>query len=313
MGAYCVVGGAGFVGGNLVQRLVTEGHTVRVLDVVPPDAAFRLKGIDHDYRWQSTLDFHADDIEGMGAVIYLAAQADVPLGITSPSYTFQQNVMSTVRYFDELRRWKEAGHRVPRTIYMSSESVYGVVPKVLQPITEEAPLNPTNAYAVSKMCAEAVARAYATQYDLPLTVLRSTTLYGPASRTKQVVPIFIRQALAHKDITVEGDGSQTRDFNFVFNMVHGILLALDRELDGTFNIASGREVSIKELAELVIDAVKKVSDTTSEVVFGPWRPGEKGVQLNISMKKAQNRLGYNPLYTLDSGLAQTVEWWAAHQ
>jgi len=186
-----------------------------------------------------------------------------------------------------------------------------VVPKEFQPIREDAPLNPTNAYAVSKMCAEAVVRAYAAQYDLPVTILRSTTLYGPASRTKQVVPIFIRQALAGKDITVEGDGSQTRDFNYVGNMVHAIGLALERDTPGTFNIGSGREVSVKTLAELVIDAVRAAGySTTSEVKFGPWRPGEKGVQLSISIEKARNQLGYVPALSLEEGLDETVRWWA---
>jgi UDP-glucose 4-epimerase len=312
VGAYGVIGGAGFVGGNLVNRLVSDGHLVRVFDVVPPDAATRLKTVSSriDYRWKSGLDLELEDIADLDQVCYLAAQADVPLGISSPRYTFQQNVMSTVRYADLLSKSKNP----PRTVYMSSESVYGVVPKEFQPIKEDAPLNPTNAYAVSKMCAEAVVRAYAAQYNLPVTILRSTTLYGPASRTKQVVPIFIRQALQGKDITVEGDGSQTRDFNYVGNMVEAIRTVLGREFaTGTFNIGSGREVSIAELAEAVISAVSRVADTSSKVTYGPWRPGEKGVQLSISIEKAKETLGYSPWMSLEEGLDTTVLWWKDHQ
>ena len=317
MAAIAVVGAAGFVGGNLVKALVSDGHRVKGIDLVPPDGATRLapvmdkkRDLEFEYVWKSALDLAEDDIDDVDVVIYLAAQADVPLGISSPTFTFQQNVMSVVHYMDLLTR---PGIEPPRTIYMSSESVYGVVPKEFQPIREDAPLNPTNAYAVSKMCAEAVVRAYAAQFNLNATVLRSTTLFGPNSRTKQVVPIFIRQALQGKDITVEGDGSQSRDFNYVGNMIRGIYLALERDIPGTFNIGSGREVSIKELAEKVIETVRGLGvETESKVVFGPWRPGEQGVQLSVSIDKARDLLGYTPLLTLEEGLHETVRWWAKH-
>jgi UDP-glucose 4-epimerase len=311
-----VIGGAGFVGGNLVPELIKGGHSVRVLDLVEPDGAVRLAPVmdQIEYRWQSMLDFSLDDLDSPDVVVYLAAQADVPLGISSPTYTFQQNVLSTVRYMHEI---SVLGNMAPRTIYMSSESVYGVVPKELQPITEEAPLNPTNAYGVSKLCAEAVVRAYAAQYDLPVTVLRSTTLYGPASRTKQVVPIFIRQALAGKPITVEGDGSQSRDFNYVGNLVSAIHSVIAKQVNGVYNIGSGQEVSIKQLAEMVIYATSSytmlntnTTMRTSKVTFGPWRPGEKGVQLNVSIDKARRELEYKPVFSLHEGLAKTVYYWA---
>ena len=309
MATVVVIGGAGFLGGNLIPELLEDGHKVRVIDVVPPDGATRLAKVAKqiDYRWASVLDFDAEMLELADVVLYLAAQADVPLGISSPMYTFQQNVMSTVHYMHVLSRLSVP----PRTVYMSSESVYGVVPRVLQPIKEDAPLNPTNAYAVSKMCAESVVRAYAAQYEIPVVVLRSTTMYGPASRTKQVVPIFIRQALAGKDITVEGDGSQSRDFNYVGNMVSAIRRVLAQPaVTGTFNIGSNREMSIKQLAEAVIGSVRRtVGPTDSKVVFGPWRPGEKGIQLFVSSRKAAEQLGYEPQISLEHGLDLTTTYW----
>ncbi len=302
MVAVVVIGGAGFLGGRLIPRLVDQGDKVRVIDVVSPDGATRLRNRMSfiEYRWQSAVDLIPEDVAGFDVVVFLAAQADVPLGIRSPLFTFQQNVMPVVHYMHLV---STQTNPPPRTIYMSSESVYGVVPRELQPIKEDAPLNPTNAYAVSKLCAEAVVRAYATQYGLPYTILRSTTLYGPNSRTKQVVPIFIRQALAGKPITIEGDGSQSRDFNYVDNMVSGIIHALARpEVKGTFNIGSGREVSIKELAELIV----KLADSSSEIQTGPWRPGEQGVQLAVDIGKAKRELSYWPDHSLEHGLVETV-------
>jgi UDP-glucose 4-epimerase len=316
MGTYGVTGAAGFVAGNLIPKLVEAGHAVRGFDVVAPDGAWRIaKEVEAkqvDYRWKSTVDLESADLDGVDALVHLAAQADVPLGIASPRFTSIANIDSTLRIWDVLSKRKLEGRPVPRVIHMSSESVYGVVPADRQPITEEVPGNPTNAYAATKLAAETIAKAYAAQFGLPLTILRSTTLYGPGSRTKQVVPIFIRQALRGQDITVEGDGSSTRDFNYVGNMVDGIGLALaNPSALGTFNIGSGREVSVGELAQAAVDAVNRLRATPSKVTYGPWRAGEQGVKLRISIEKARSVLGYEPRTTFEEGLAETVRYWAA--
>jgi nucleoside-diphosphate-sugar epimerase len=297
-----VVGAAGFLAGHLIPALRKDGHVVTGMDLVPPDGLTRLRGVDLKYVWKSVSDLLPEDLAGVDTVIYLAAQADVPLGISSPTYTFQQNVLNVVHYMHVVSQKANP----PRTLYTSSESVYGVIPRKQQPITEETLPNPTNVYGVSKFCAESVVRAYAAQYGLRAQILRSTTMFGEASRSKQVVPIFIRQALAGKDITVEGDGSQSRDFNYVGNMVHGIQLALANHVDGTFNIGSGLEVSIKEMAEAII----RLSGSSSQVHFGPWRPGEQGLTLQISIDKAREQLGYVPQVRFAEGLSRTIAYWS---
>lgn len=297
-----VIGGAGFLAGHLVPVLLNLGHEVTVMDVVPPDGATRLAAVRDKIRywWKSGLDL--EHVGEADVVLYLAAQADVPLGISSPTYTFQQNVLSVLRYMEVIRPVRPA----PRTIYMSSESVYGVIPAERQPITEDVLPNPTNVYAVSKLCAESIVRAYAAQYELPAVVLRSTTMYGEASRSKQVIPIFIRQALANEPITVEGDGSQTRDFNYVGNVVSAIRAAIRHpHVTGTYNIGSGVEVSIRQVAETIV----QLTGSQSEVKFGPWRPGEKGVKLNISTERARRDFGYVPEFTMNEGLQRTIDYW----
>jgi nucleoside-diphosphate-sugar epimerase len=308
MSRVLVIGGAGFLGGHVINKIRLSGWKTRAMDVAPPEAAWRINDAiaakDCEYVWKSAADILPEDFDDVSNVCYLGAIADVPLAIKSPIYTFQQNIFGPVHYMDVVSKLKNP----PRTIYMSSESVYGRIPAEKQPIIEETVLNPTNAYAASKASAEIIVRSFAEQFNLPVVILRSTTMYGPASRSKQVVPIFIRQALRGDNITVEGDGSQSRDFNYVMNMVHAIDLILNSKVkSGTFNIGSGVEITIKELAEHII----RISGSPSKVVNGPWRPGEQGIKLNVSIKKAES-LGYKPIYSVEHGLSETIIWIRGH-
>jgi nucleoside-diphosphate-sugar epimerase len=309
MSRVLVVGGAGFLGGHVINTIRKDGWKTRAMDVAPPEAAWRINDAiaakDCEYVWKSAADILESDFDDVSNVCFLGAIADVPLAIKSPTYTFQQNIFGILKYMETVSRLKEP----PRTIYMSSESVYGRIPIEQQPIKEDVMLNPTNAYAASKASAEIICRSFAEQFNLPVVILRSTTMYGPASRSKQVVPIFIRQALRGQDITVEGDGSQSRDFNYVMNMVNAIQLILKSYVhSGTFNIGSGVELTIKELAEQII----RISGSSSKVVNGPWRPGEQGIKLNVSIEKAESQIGYKPMYTVELGLSETISWIREH-
>ena len=191
---------------------------------------------------------------------------------------------------------------------MSTDTVYGRVSPDKLPIIEESTLNPTNVYSATKVAMEALCHAYHSQFDIPITILRATSIFGERGRLKQVVPIFVSQALANSPITLEGDGSQSRDFCYVGNLVEGILKAVDlpdsRNKWGIFNIGSGRETTLKTLADLII----KLTDSRSEVVYKPWRPGEEGVRLSISIEKARRFLKYEPKVSLEDGLAKTINW-----
>jgi nucleoside-diphosphate-sugar epimerase len=304
MSGVAILGGSGFLGGHLVPSILETGRKVKVIDVVPPDGAFRLKPyMDKiQYSWKSAIDVKPEDFKDITDVIYLGSQADVPLAINSPLFTTNINVNSIVNYLETVSRMPNG----PRTIYMSSESSYGLIPIERQPITEEEVLNPVNVYGASKAAAEIFVGAYARQFNLPSIIIRSTTMYGGASRSKQVVPIFINQALKGKPITIEGDGSASRDFNYVKNSVHGIMKILNEpKAKGIYNIGSGVELSVKELAEHII----RISGSTSEISYGPWRAGEQGVRLNISIEKARREVGYEPLYTVEQGLTETIDWW----
>jgi len=304
-----VIGGAGFLGSHLIPALLHEGHLVTVLEVIPPDDATRLGEAlpKIQYRWKNILDIAASDIAGFDWIINLAALTDVPLAISSPKWCWEQNTNGIIAVLEALRSLAadtSLGGRVPGLIYTSTESVYGLVPKEKHPITEEIALNPVNAYGVSKAAAEMLIRAYVNQFGIRALVLRLTSMFGERCRPKQVIPIFITQALAGVDITIEGEGSQSRDFSYVGNTVHGILLGMKHGQSGVWNVGCGSEHTILEMAKRIIE----LTNSRSVVKFKPWRAGEKGVQLPLSIEKARRELGYEPPFNLEEGLVRTINW-----
>jgi len=307
-----VLGGAGFVGSHLIPALIHEGHEVTVQEIVAQDDATRIREFlpSIHYLWKSMLDITASDISGFDWVINLAAITDVPLAISSPRWCWHENTNSVLAVLEAIRglaTTSESGGQAPGLIFMSTESVYGVVPKENHPIREETAFNPVNVYGATKVAAEMLIKAYVNQIGIKALVLRSTSMFGERCRPKQVIPIFITQALAGRDITIEGDGSQSRDFSYVGNTVHAILLAMKHNETGVWNLGCGSECSIGDMAKLIV----KLTNSPSKIIFKPWRAGEKGVQLPMSIDKARRELGYTPAFNLKEGLLRTIEWFRA--
>lgn len=309
-----VIGAAGFVGSHLIPALLDEGHGVTVQELIPSDGAVNLRDLLQriHYRWKSILDVAASDIAGFDWIINLAAVTDVPLAISSPRWCWHQNTDSVLAILEALRGLAAGsnfeGH-IPSLIYISTESVYGLVPKEKYPITEETTLNPVNVYGVSKAAAEMLIKAYVNQFGIKAMVLRSTSMFGERGRPKQVIPIFITQSLAGKDITIEGDGSQSRDFSYVGNTVHAILLAMRHDQSGLWNVGCGSEITIREIAKRIIE----LTNSRSVIVFKPWRAGEKDVRLPMNIEKARRELGYEPPIKLEEGLRRTIDWFRAER
>ena len=187
----------------------------------------------------------------------------------------------------------------------NTENVYGKLPEERLPAKETEPTNPMNIYSASKVGMEALCYAYSHQYGIPIGIIRSSTIFGERSRPRQVVPIFVRQALANASITIEGKGDQTRDFNYVENMVDGITKAMAKIVKGSgyqvWNIGSGEEVSIKSL----VDSIIRISASSSKIMNKPPRLGEEG-RLCMSIEKAKKELGYAPKISLENGLKRTI-------
>ena len=293
-----VIGGSGFLGSNLVPN-IEANNDVTVMEILPYEQAKHLHGLNIKYIWKSMLDINPSDLKGYDEIAFLAAVSDVPLSITSPQWTLYQNVEGITRFLEALKELEDK----PRTLFMSTESVYGKSKKF--PITEETPMHPTNPYGVSKAAAEMLCREYSEAYKLPVVIFRSTSMFGEYSRAKQVIPIFINQAIHDRDITIEGNGHQSRDFNYVLNMTGAVNLLFKSDIDtGIYNIGSGEEIDLNTLAKTIID----MTNSKSKIVYKPWRLGERGTRLQVSIKKAKRILKYKPVYDFEEGLERTIQY-----
>src|ERR1041385_225035 len=248
-----VVGG-GFLGTYVIEELLkNENNQVIVADKKEPGSFFNhplLIGRANDknlmYRWASAgdvLGLKKDFDDGIDNIVYTSAIADVPYAIESPLDTYTSNVMNTLTFFEFLRRTRFNG----RIIMMSSESVLGHQPeeKLHLEVKEKADgtttsiakglreddciPNPANVYGSSKLAQESIARVYHTSYGIRSVIFRSATMFGPYSRPKQAIPIFVRQALEGSPVTLMGDGSQTRDFCYVTNTSNIIVKTLNNQ------------------------------------------------------------------------------------
>src|SRR5438132_4405060 len=185
-----VTGAAGFLGSHVVPALLKDGHLVIAQDVLAPETATRIK--DHlssvEYRWEGVVDMTPKSLAGVDFVLHLAGQGDVPLANSSPRYTYQLNMDATLSLLLAVKETKTA------MLAMSTENVYGKLPKERLPAKEDERTNHTNSYSASKVAMEALCHAYSFQYGVPVGIIRSSTLFGERSRQRQVISILATQA-----------------------------------------------------------------------------------------------------------------------
>lgn len=309
----------------MINDLLTtdDDSKVIVVDKANPDSLWSFPPLQRyknsgriTYKWQSMgdrlslpVDVNSDYL--VDNIVFTSAIADVPYAISSPIDTYNVNVINTLSFYESLREHHFQG----RLIMMSSESVYGHHPVEELPLNEDKTMpKPSNVYGSSKLAQEQIALTYYRSYGLESTVLRSATMFGPYSRTKQAIPIFLTQVLDNKPVTLEGDGSQSRDFIYVLNTVDAIKKALKaKDVQGEIiNIGSGKETSFIGL----IQAMKVLCGFTTKhkdpryvpIEYKPWRAGEKGLRVLLDIKKAKEKLGYYPLYDMQAGLKMTAKW-----
>lgn len=298
---YLVTGGCGFIGANLVRRLCGEGAFVRVIDDLSSGRGENIAGcavefIQGDIRDAALLERCLKDI---AAVIHLAARPGVINSINDPETDFQVNALATFNLLQSARR-----HKIERFIFASTGgAILGDVPP---PVHEEMCPRPISPYGAGKLTGEAYCSAFWGAYGLKTTALRFSNIYGPYSSHKSSVAAqFIKDILQNRDLTIYGDGRQTRDFLYADDLVSAILLAVTAEASGeVIQIASGRETSVLELAEII----KKVSGRKDiKIQFKPARKGE--VSRNFArIDKARAFLKFNPVTGLETGIVRTWEY-----
>jgi len=300
-----VTGGAGFIGSHIVDRLLSEGHEVLVLDnfstgrkanVALPAQNPHFSLIEADISDLTKIEPH---FKGVDWVFHIAALADIVPSIQNPLGYYRANADGTVAVLEAARR-----HGIRRLVYAASSSCYGI-PDVY-PTPETAPIRPQYPYALTKNLGEQMVMHWAQVYQLPAVALRFFNVYGPRSRTSgtygAVFGVFLAQKLKNKPFTVVGDGKQTRDFTFVSDVVNACVTAAKSGFSGeSFNVGSGRPVSVNRLVELL----------QGEVVHIPKRPGEPD-STHADITKITQKLGWKPKVSIEEGvkiLLENIEYW----
>jgi UDP-glucose 4-epimerase len=300
-----VTGGAGFIGSHLVERLLADGHTVRVLDNFStgrPDNLAHLSGEPRlslervDIATEPKLESH---LAGTDWVFHLAALADIVPSIEHPVDYHRVNVDGTVAVLEAARR-----ARVGRFVYAASSSCYGL-PEVY-PTPETAATRPQYPYALSKLLGEQCVLHWSQVYRLPAVSLRLFNVYGPRSRTSgtygAVFGVFLAQKLKDRPFTVVGNGTQSRDFTFVADVADAFVTAAQSSVvREVFNVGTGAPVSVNRLVELL----------KGEVVHVPKRPGEPD-RTHADIAKIQRELGWRPKVSIEEGvriLLGHIDYW----
>ena len=304
-----VTGGAGFIGSYLVEQLVDAAATVIVVDDLSTGRRENLAHIKGqvDFReldicqinWEHVLNEQPCD-----AIFHLAGNAYVPPSVEHPAWDYRLNLGGTFRLLETLRKTQWPGV----LIYASSAAVYGNPVRI--PIREDDPTIPISPYGVAKLAAERYVAVYSQLYGLSAASLRFFSLYGPRQRKQVVYDLIEKLIRSPSELSMYGDGTQVRDFNYVADAVRAMVLVAGRgPLQGeVYNVASGQECSIRELAETLC----RILEVQPRFVFnGSVRLGDPDKwSVDISRLAA---LGYQPQVSLEKGLRRTVEWYLAAQ
>ena len=300
--------GAGFIGSHLVQALVNAGETVRVIDNFatgrPENIApfrDRIAFYELDITQRKALD---EPFDGVDYVLHEAALASVPRSVEDPLGTHDANVTGTLNILDAARK---AG--VKRVVYAASSSAYGEIEGEFK--REDMYPQPLSPYAAAKLASEFYCQAFTSVYGLETVALRYFNVFGPrqdpTSAYAAVIPLFITAMLDSRPPTVHGDGTQTRDFTYIDNVVHGNLLACKAPAEATgqvYNLACGDKISLLDL----IATINRVLGTNVEPVHTDPRPGDIH-DSRADNSKIQRLLGFEPQVSFEEGLARTIRYY----
>jgi len=303
-----VTGGAGFVGSNLVKRLLREGAQVTVLDDLFTGRRENVPAEGCEFVQGSVCDAQTvENLVGSHELIFHLAARNIVVSTRNPREDFETNIGGTLNV---LLAARAAGGK--RVVYTSSTSVYGN-PRYL-PINEDDPLSLLTPYAVSKLAGENYCMAFYESYDLPTTAVRYSNIFGPGQDPSNpycgVVAKFLDALLAGRAPVIHGDGNQSRDFTFIDDAVEATLLAgtSDRALGEVFNVGSGVETRVNELAAVLL----RLTGARVTPAHTDRRDVDNIRRRVVNIEKTRRALRWVPEVTLEEGLRRTVEWQRAH-
>ena len=312
-----VTGGAGFIGSNLCEELVKKGNYVVCLDNFSTGRIENIQGLLDNNRFKliegdiRNLDTCLKAVNGVDVVFHEAALGSIPRSIDDPITT---NAVNISGFLNMLVAAKNA--KIDRFIFAASSSAYGdneTIPKVEDTIGK--PLSP---YALTKYVDELYAHVFSITYGLKYIGIRYFNVFGrrqdPNSAYAAVIPLFIKKILKHEQPIINGDGSNSRDFTYIDNIIHINMLALDtlspKAFNQIYNGAGGENTSVLELEQLITKNLSAYDNCIDCIVpiFGPNRIGDVK-HSKASISKAKELLGYTPVCTFEDGLKKTIYWY----
>jgi len=303
-----LTGGAGFIGSHTGCELLKRGHTLTVLDNLDPyyDTDSKRANLEEMGKF-GEYEFIEGDIldrellgetterNDLDVIMHLAAQPGIRSSLRDPFKTYRTNIEGTMNILDAAVR---AG--VPRLINASSSSVYGN--NVSLPFLEAGPCEPASPYGVSKKTAEDYCRVFDDIHGLNVVSLRYFTVYGPRIRPDLAVCRFTDRARRGEPIEIFGTGEQSRDLTYIDDVVKANIMFMDHDGSGVYNVGSGSNVTVNELAERIIS----ITNSKSEIQHGESIKGEAYHTL-ASVDLIGNEIGWKPSVTLDDGLPRYVD------
>jgi len=294
-----VVGGSGFIGSHVVDKLVDAGHEVSVLDVRPAHRA-DVASLPTDIL---DLDSLVNATKGQDVVFHLAAVSNVNDAYDDPVNAVEVNVTGTANVWEAARR-----NEVGRAIFASTVWVYAGAAG--DAVDEDSPFYLATAghvYTSTKMAAEMLVHNYFDLYGQPFTILRYGIPFGPRMRDALVIPRFVRAGIEGEPIRIDGDGSQYRNYVYVEDLARAHVLALDEVAENeVFNLEGSEAVSIRRIAETVLQLL----DRRMPIEFVSARQGDFRGR-TVSAEKAKRLLGWEPTVSFEDGMRRYIEWFQA--
>lgn len=306
-----VTGGAGFIGSHLIERLLEEGYEVVCLDnfndyynpqikrnnIKPFLRERNFNLVEADIRDKDTLKKVFEKYK-FQKIIHLAAQAGVRLSLKQPNLYVDVNVNGTLNLLELSREYK-----IKNFVFGSSSSVYGATKEI--PFSEEGKLKPISPYGVSKRTGELLCYTYNHLYNLPVTILRFFTVYGPRQRPDMAIHKFTKLIDEGKEICLYGNGETSRDYTYISDIVEGIVPSLNTDFNyEIFNLGNSNPTNLSHLISLI----EKNLGKSAKIKYLPEQPGDPSITF-ADISKSKRMLNYNPKVKMEEGIKNFIEWY----
>jgi len=323
-----VTGGAGFIGSNVIHRIIAEPTIERLVNLDCLTYAGHLENLER-IPFRSKYVFEKVDLRDKKAVVevvqkhaithvlHLAAESHVDRSITGPSDFIHTNVVGTFNLLEACRALWGTDFAGKRFHHVSTDEVYGSLGPTGH-FTETTPYAPNSPYSASKASSDMLVRAYHHTYGLPTIITNCSNNYGPYQFPEKLIPVVIQSAIARKSIPVYGDGMNVRDWLYVRDHADALWLALTRASNGAvYNIGGHNERPNLRIVELICDLIDELSpqsggNSRKLINFVKDRPGHDR-RYAIDASKINRELGWTPAHTFERGIRETIAWYLANQ